>query len=656
MSYLIRLAINHLKRSKKDLLPYLISLIVIFTLAMTVQLLYYSPSIKLLEGADSMLVLLKFGVIIILIFGLIFSNYTHHFWFESEQKEFGLFLILGMKKKDISKIIGISSLTIFILTSIIGMIASFFLAKFLLLLVVYMLKGVDFTLHISFKAIASIVGFYLILLLILFFKDIFTIHFKKLQNLLKQEQIGEKEPKARWILSIIGLTVIAIAYYIALTIKNPLDGIFQFFIAIILVIVGTYILFVFGIVTYFKWRKKRPNYYQPKNFIQVSGMLFRMKQNAVGLASISILVVMTLVTVMSTTSLYFGLQETIDNQFPKNSKIYPIDNWEPESFNNEVEKIAAEYNVKLTNKSTLTGIMDISGNLTQDGKMEHMNGFGSNKLDKTKLFSLSTIPNYNELTGSSVQLNNNEVLIYTYGNKLNIKNITLNNRKYKVKQIVETTNGLPKVSIETIFESMIIFFNNSGEFPELTQGFYFLSGEEISPESTKSIIYTDVEGSKENIDKFVSNAVVNNFIVTTKNDTSKALNAFAGGFLFIGILLGFSFILATTIIIYYKQVSAGIDDKNRFEVMQKVGLSKNEIQKSIKRQIGIVFFLPVIVAIIHFVVALPMILKMLALFEINPGPQLYLVIAITVLSILVLYFIVYRLTSRVYYQLIERKA
>ncbi|MBS7576730.1 MULTISPECIES: ABC transporter permease [unclassified Enterococcus] len=657
MSYLWRLAIDHLKRGKKDLLPYLISLIVMVVLSMTIELLILSPSIKTLQGASSIMMLLSLGKIVLIIFAFIFANYTHQFWFNSEQKEIGLFLILGMKKRDISKIITYASLVIFSITMVIGTILSLFLGKLMLMILVNLLKGSDFSLQISSKAIISTVIIYGLIFLCLLLKDIFSIHFKKIQTLLRQKEIGEKEPKARWILSLLGIACIAAAYYIAITINNPISALMLFFVAVILVIFGTYLLFIFGIVAYFKWRKKRPSYYQPKNFIQVSSMLFRMKQNAVGLASIAILMTMTLVTVMSSSALYFGMDQRIDDLFPKNAQISNFELDRPdaqdEALMSTLNHLAEKNQVKIEKPAMLKGVLQFTGVLRNDGTIEHL--AKNSATNGVYAFSASTIANYNDLADKSIKLNSNEVLIYNYRNKNNLKTISINGKKFKVVQNLNEIKGFPKTSIQFVFPEMIIFFSDESLYPAITDGFYYFSGEKVNPSQQNQTIYADLKGKPNAIKNLVKAANESNISIETKDETQKGLNAFFGGFLFIGILLGISFILATSIIIYYKQVSAGLEDQKRFEIMQKVGLSKQEVWQAIRRQVSLVFFLPVSVAVIHFLVSLPIIIELLKLFGVQITGTLYWVIAITIMCIVILYFIVYQLTSKVYYQIVERK-
>lgn len=657
MSYLWRLAIDHLKRGKKDLLPYLISLIVMVILSMTVELLLHSPSIKMLQGASSMIMLLNLGKIVLIIFAFIFANYTHQFWFNSEQKEIGLFLILGMKKRDISKIIAYASLIISSITIFIGTVLSLFMGKILLMILVHLLKGSDFTFQISSKAIINTIIIYTLIFLFLLIKDIFSIHFKKIQNLLRQKEIGEKEPKARWLLSVVGLLCIVAAYYIAVTIRNPISALTLFFLAVILVIVGTYLLFIFGIVAYFKWRKKQPSYYQPKNFIQVSSMLFRMKQNAIGLASITILMTMTLVTVMSSSALYFGMDQRIDDLFPKNAEISNFDLDRPDNqdsdLSSKIAELAQENQVTIENQKMIKGIFQFTGALKKDGQIKHLTQ--NTGADDVHAFSASTVANYNELTGKNIQLKPNEVLIYSYRNKNQLKTIKINGKEFKVVQSLDEIKDFPKTSIQFVFPELLIFFSDETLYPTITEGFNYFSGEKVNTSVQNETIYANLHGSEKAIKNFTTAASKAGISVQTKSETQKSLISFFGGFLFIGILLSLSFILATSIIIYYKQVSAGLEDQKRFEIMQKVGLSKKEVWQAIKRQISLVFFLPVIVAVIHFLVSLPLLIELLRLFGVQTTSTLYLVIAITVLSIVILYFIVYQLTSKVYYQIVERK-
>ncbi len=494
-------------------------------------------------------------------------------------------------------------------------------------------------------------GFIFVLTLI---NNMRQIHLAKPVELLKGGQVGEKEPKTKWILTLIGILSLGAGYYIALTTESPLAALNMFFLAAILVMIGTWSLFTAGSIALLKiLRKNKKFYYKTNHFINVSGMIYRMKQNAVGLANICILSTTVLVMLSTTVSLYIGMEDVLRTRYPRDISISAknLSKEKTEMINNVIKEQADKDNITLKNivkyrSSSLAMIQD--KNYFTDGE----SNFDANNLGFLEFVPLSE---YNDLENKSITLKENEVMLFTYRGEVAEDSINILGNEFKIKERINsmTVDGIASAvaangyfiivpdekTIEKIYASST---QADGKIEDLSYYFAF----DTDDNAEKEIALTNEINNK--IKQLSIDARCEGL-----EESRESFFSLYGGLFFLGIFLGALFIMATVLIIYYKQISEGYDDKERFEIMQKVGMSKEEIKKSIGNQVLMVFFLPVVTAIIHIAFAFKVIVKLLAVLNLTNVTLFVICTAGTIFVFAIFYAIVYFLTSRVYYKIVS---
>ncbi|NLZ46231.1 MAG: ABC transporter permease, partial [Clostridiales bacterium] len=541
------------------------------------------------------------------------------------------------------------------------------------LIYLILLKLIDFKVALGFyiskgAIIRSLILFFAIFFLI-FLNSIRQIYFSKPIELLHGGNTGEREPKSKWIVALIGVLCLGSGYYISVSINNPVDAIMFFFVAVILVVIGTYLIFTSGSIVLLKMlRKNKKYYYKTNHFISVSGMIYRMKQNAVGLGNICILVTMVLVIVSSTLSLWFGIDDMIDTICHHDImlKTYLSDGTDMYNIvKNEIE--LGGYKIKGSESfSSLSMALELNKNqLIADEKDVFLYYDDADKLSSMRYVTVFNLDDYNNLSNLNETLEDNEILIHCQNKKNEYKynDLSLYENNFKVK---EKLNSFPKSALgatmsfvdniqivvkdKNVLDSLYQYqknkySDNAGEIM-VYNGFNIdaTDDEEITlAQKTNKIL----QENKEN-----SDIIYYNF--GSKVEDAGEAHALYGGFLFLGLFLGTLFTIATILIIYYKQISEGYDDKDRFEIMQKVGMSRHEIKKTIHSQILTVFFLPLITAGIHVAFAFPVITKVLEILRLTNT----MVFAISTISTFVIfsiiYSIIYSLTAKTYYKIVSR--
>jgi putative ABC transport system permease protein len=589
--------------------------------------------------------MLHMGTIVIGIFSTIFLFYTNSFLIKRRKKELGLYNVLGLAKKHIAKIMLYENIFISTISLSLGLIGGIILNKLMLLILFKLLNfKVPFGFSISVHSIIVTLILFICIFVLTFISNLIQIIMVNTINLLKGNQYGEKEPKTKCIISIIGLVALSWGYKIALTVQTPLAAINLFFIAVILVMIGTYAIFTSGSILLLKLlRKNKKFYYRTKNFISVSSMMYRMKQNAVGLASICILSTAVLVMLSSTVSLYTGLEDILAHKYPKEVFIdaSDIDKEKVE----EINKILI--NELKENKISITNMVNyLYNDMTCEKENDKFILSDKQYYDyNTNYIITIPISEYNRIEGKDIILKNDETIIYSLDSMYNRENITINNTTFKIKEELNSLKFVSEGNTNILDTYVLILNDNIIDFATNASNNYKIS--------------FDVDGSNNDILK-ISNRLYTSFkkenlSVSVENITEgrKLLLELNGGLLFLGIFLGFLFLMATVVIIYYKQISEGYDDKKRFEVMKKVGLGKKEIKKIIKNQILMVFFLPLIFTIIHIAFAFPIITKLLAILYLTNIPLFIVSTIITIIIFTIIYGIVYSLTARTYYKIVN---
>ena len=639
-----KLAVMNIKKNSKTYFPFILTSICTIAMFYIMHAISINKALDKTSGGGALKSILAFGTVIIGIFSAIFLFYTNSFLIKRRKKEIGLYNVLGLEKKHIAKVLFLESLITSSISLGGGLIAGFILNKLMFLLLLKLLKfQVIFGFYISVPSIVQTLILFVGIFTATLLANMFQIKIAKPIELLRGTQHGEKEPKTKWIMTIIGMITLGAGYWLALSVESPLAALNMFFIAVILVMIGTYCLFTAGSIAVLKLlRKNNRFYYKTKNFISVSGMLYRMKQNAVGLANICILSTAVLVMLSTTVSLYVGLEDALRSRYPR-------------------EIVIDAENITESQSKKIAEIIDNEikeSKLIMENKLDYWNtGFAaSRKEDKfftskesaysSGFYMIVAIPlsDYNRLEGKDIKLADDEVILYTAGKVYGRNSITLGDKTYKVKGEIESFSFASDNGNE-IVDTYVLFMNNIdnlGMKNKMTYsyGFDLQGAHEDAIALTKSL---NKEFSENNLTVRIESAAANREDFLTIH----------GGLFFLGIFLGSLFLMATVLIIYYKQISEGYDDKERFEIMQKVGMSKAEIKKTIRSQVLMVFFLPLVTTVIHIAFAFPMISKLLTVLNLTNIPLFRLATIATALVFAVIYGIVFALTARVYYRIVE---
>ena len=665
-----KLAWSGIVKNQKTTLPYFLTCIGMVMMAYIISFLKNTPTVMSMPGSDILQIVLNLGTGVIGIFSLIFLFYTHSFLIRRRKKEFGLYNILGMGKRNLARILIWESFILAVISLSGGLFCGILFSKVAELCMVRMLIGnIGFSFSIDVSSIIYTLVLFAVIFLLILLNTLRQIHVSKPVELLHGDTVGEKPPKAKWIIALLGAIILGGAYYISVTMKDPVSAIFGFFVAVVMVIIGTYLLFIAGSVAFCKLLQKRKGYYYKSNhFISVSSMVYRMNRNGAGLASICILSTMVLVMISSTACLFIGSEDIFEQRYPRNIVIdsYSMDEQYVEAVDQTVSDVLKENN--LTADSTLHyRYLDISG-YYQDDKVildqSKLSGLNLSDFSQIKQTFFVPLADYNRMTGESETLADDEVLLYAVKSKYAHDTITFEGSPtMKVKKTFSkfpVGEGITYLSppvfviipymevMETFFESQAKIFGDNRSFKHYYYAF------DLNCDDQKQVA----------VDEQISNSICQlqnndeNFPRVSHESAAKEKGEFYalyGGFFFLGILLGIVFLFAAVLIMYYKQISEGYEDQSRFEIMQKVGMTKKEIRKSINSQVLTVFFLPLIIAGIHIAFAFPVISKLLTMFALTNTPLLIGVTIVCYLIFALFYTLVYRITSGAYYGIVSGK-
>lgn len=660
------LAWQNIRKNSKFYLPYILTVIGTVAGFYIVNAIASDEGVLRLRGAAYVKLMMFLGIIIIGIFSVIFLLYTNSFLMKRRKKELALYNMLGMEKRHIAGILCYESLYVALIGIAGGLLCGILLHKLITLALFKLLRfDVPFGFTISTVAIkASVILFTSIIVITLLF-NLVGIRRAKPIELLKSSSAGEREPKSKWILALIGVLSLGAGYYIALTTKSAIRALTIYFLAVFLVIIGTYCLFTaISIVVLKQLRRNKKLYYKTKYFIGISGMLYRMKRNAVGLANICILSTMVLVMVSGTLSLYLGTEDMIDRFCP--GQIVPQITINSESKNGFQKDIMIEKikDIIEKNDGKITQFEDYTYLAFAAGKGENYyhtnieNGFNA---DFAQLCFI-TQEDFRKVTGKETNLEENEILFFSDTMK-DKENIRIETGDYTFDfTIVEHLKSFPSVgNLTAIVDTGYAVVKDEQVLRALYKGQKSAYGEKASGLEWVAIIDTDLKEDDQikcarEIGNLSQEDVMGDYkglLVNTRAENSADFYATSGGFLFLGLFLGFLFNMATVLIIYYKQISEGYEDKARFEIMQKVGLPKKEIRCSVSMQILIVFFAPLAVAAIHVAFDFKLMVKLLSLFSLTDNRLTMLCTFGTLLGFAVIYGIVYWLTARTYYKIVS---
>ncbi|MDE7104919.1 MAG: ABC transporter permease [Ruminococcus sp.] len=659
-----KLASSNIRKNARTYIPYIITCILTIAMYYIMKSLSLNEGIENVQGGYTIKSMLGFGSGVIAIFSCIFLFYTNSFLTKNRKKEFGLFNILGMEKRHISKVIGYESIYVAIISFAGGLLTGILLDKLMYMVILKILKAeIPLGFYISKDAIISTLILFGILFFLIFLNSLRLIHLSKPIELLKGGNTGEKEPKAKWLLALLGVICLGTGYYIALTVKNPVKALTLFFVAVILVILGTYLIFTAGSIALLKILKKNKRYYYKTNhFISVSGMMYRMKQNAVGLANICILATMVLTTVSPTVSMVVGVEDIILQRYPYQLEFnaYCADEEKYQGIIDIINETAKEEDIKITNQVVYSSLQ-FSALYTGGDEFFFDDTDDISMLDYVYNLNFITAKDYSNYINEEVTLNDDEVIFWSDRVKYNNDSFKLFGKTYNIIKHTDKyiSDGLMSADICPTFG---IIVKDRTIIENITKEQQKIYGEHSSVIVSHYKINIDGDTDTqiklydkiwEKIETYIHDNHIS-YYAECREAERDSIYGLYGGLFFLGIFLSVLFTIAAVLIIYYKQISEGYDDKNRFEIMQKVGMTEQEVKKSIHSQVLTVFFLPLVTAGIHTAFAFPLIKKILAMLQLN-NTKLYAICTIVSLLIFALiYGIIYLLTAKVYYKIVKK--
>lgn len=657
-----KLAITNIKNNRQFYFPYLLTGIITVAMFYIMCALESNPGIQSMPGAKDLGLILRLGIGVIGIFAVIFLFYTNSFIIKRRKKELGIYNILGMEKRHIAKILSKEAFFTAIIAIGGGLVTGVLFHK-LACMLLYRMIGFNGGITFSFskKGVMITAILFAIVYLLTYIYDLFQVQLANPIELLQSGNKGEREPKTKAIMAVLGVLCLGAGYFIAITTKNPIKALTLFFVAVILVIIGTYLLFTAGSIALLKiLRRNKGYYYQTKHFTSVSGMIYRMKQNAVGLANICILSTMVLVGVSTTVSLYVGIEDIMKERYP-----------------NEIN-ISAYYDTGAPAEDSIAPIVEKS--VKESGrKIRHEEDYlelyfaaikdqGQYSLDKEKVktagdrvsgFVVLTREDCKKKYNEEIpELAENEVALFTI-KKTDMDTLVLENRSYHVKEIKQFQNT---EDFETIADMMdeyyYVIVNDVQDMERLWQ-----LQKDIYQENSSSIsrqVRLDIDGDSEQKKECFENIKTAlgpeqakaSILIDSRQSSLDEFYQIYGGFLFLGLFLGILFLMITVLIIFYKQISEGYDDKERFSIMEKVGMSNDEVKATIRSQVRTVFFLPILMAAIHVGMAFPMIKRLLSLFGLSNTALFAGCMAGTILVFALIYLLVFLKTSKTYYKIV----
>lgn len=658
MIFFSKLAFRNLKSNRQIYLPYLIASVC------TVAMFYIIVSLQTNEfvrtRSDILTSLFGFGAVIVGIFSLIFILYSNSFLIKRRMKEIGLYAILGLEKRHVAKVLlfEVAATTMVSLISgiaigyVFGQVVFHGLSYFLDLPVV-----MEYTTSLETVLLTS--GLFVLIFSLALLYNLSRVTFSKPIELLKGGREGEKEPRGSILLFILSIIFLATGYWISLTVQDPISAMAFFFLAVILVILGTYLFFTSGTLFILKALKKNTSfYYRPKNFIQVSGMMYRMKQNAVGLANITILITMVIIAIATTFTIYSNTEETLVVRFPKEHRISSFDSTtSSQEAADEVLEIAqseaSNNNVEVRDFMSYQK-QEFFGNIEEEQFFPSMDYTHTD----TEMLLLIALEDYIEVTDQSLELESNEAYIFSDDASNLPETLQIGAENFEIDELNELATEIKEMEELNVnlIDTLVLILPNRELLLTLSEDMQEMYSEfNVSPVAT--VIAWDTGGDsidKENYTSELSEVFQEtSYIYRSRISSRQEWYTTNGGFLFLGIFLGFLFLLGTILITYFKQVSEGYDDHDKFKIMQQMGLDKEMILKTTRAQVIWMFFLPLIVATVHILFAFPILSEMLQSFGIINNQRILIVIAIVIFAFSLLYWTIFRITSRVYYSIIK---
>lgn len=669
-----KLAGTNIRNNRQLYLPYILSGIMTVAMFYLMMFINNNPGIDKIPGARNLKMIMELGVGVIAIFSYIFIFYTNSFISKRRKKEIGIYNILGMEKRHIGRVLALETVFVAVITILGGLAAGIVFSK-LVLMLLYRILGFDETVmfYITGSGIRTTLVVFGILYVLTLIYNLMQITFAKPVELLRGGNVGEKEPKTKWLMAIAGAACIATAYYIAITTENPIKVLTLFFVAVLLVIAGTYFLFTAGSIAVLKMLRNNKNfYYNKKHFAAVSGMLYRMKQNAAGLASICVLSTMVLVMVSTTVSMFAGVQDELAARYPQEITLYSTyDNvFEgKDDVTDLVKQTIADQGRTIENECSYRYLLlllkqndtsfEAASQDTWNSDLAMVNVITRDDLiamddrfteENTSLPQSGTVSVYGSkaydadtitILGKEFQVG--ESRVFTIDKDM-YASLGFNDDYYVVVDSLDTLKDI--FALANTDNRITSYRGVSG---------YDIDGTTAEKTACADAVNQVIQAANEkaglNKEDTVTNGLTSRYMESRSANENEFYSLY-GGLFFLGVFLGIMFLMVTVMIIFYKQISEGYDDKQRYEIMEKVGMSNEEVKTSIQSQIRMVFFLPIVTAAIHVAAAFPMINRLLMLLNLTNTRLFVICLIITILIFTLIYYIVFKLTSRSYYKIV----
>ena len=654
------LAVSNLKKNRTLYIPFSTASITMMVITYILLALSTNKTILQSNGGNTVVMALGFGVVIMLLVSTLTMIYANGFVMKNRSKEFGLYSILGLGRSQIQLLQVVEMVLFAVINLIVGLVLGVLFNRLAFAL---LLKAMRFTVPISYEfQIASVIiigilfsGIFVFLMIL----NAIKIRVSRPLELLREKKSGEKTGRFLSIRALIGVAILGYAYYISQSIESPIKALGWFFVAVLLVVIATYILFDAGSIALLRFLKNRKTfYYRPINFISVSNLIFRMRKNAMGLASICILSTMVLVTLGTTGSLQFGAQEVINRTSPTDFTFRNMyrNPEETAAYSKEAKQLAASASSKVTDFYEYSYILT-GGN--QEGNVLDTNVKKLGALPESMVVLVS-VEDYNRNTGENITVKPGEMAIgeqYTEKTKPSFTQIAVGENTFSIGQVIEVNKFAAGLIVNpNITNHSYIGLLNEADMAKVVpyyskendEGYRSYTRQYIALWNTSS--QTDDEKKKE-LEAYQQSDIAGG--IDGKIEIAQLLFQFYGSLLFLGILLAIAFSVGAVLVIYYKQVSEGYEDRERYVILKKIGIDQPMIHQSINRQVLIVFFLPLLTAFLHTALSYKIVSKIVLIFGIKGS-----IIGLTMLAVAVVfmiaYFLVYKITSREYFKIINR--
>lgn len=665
-TYYPKLAWLGIKRNKQTYTPFILTGIGMVMMYYIITFLESNRTLYQMRGGGTLQATLGFGVNVMAFFCVIFLFYSNSFLIRRRKKEFGLYNVLGMGKWNIARMLVWESLIIYATAVLGGLAVGVLFSKVAELVAMRMIGlGPDYSFQVSPYAVGRVLLLFALIFGLILLNNLRSIHVSKPVEMLRSENVGEKPPKVNWVFALLSVLVLGAAYFLAVSIKEPMSAMLVFFVAVMMVIAATYLLFISGSVALCRLlQKNKKFYYRTNHFVSVSSMSYRMKRNGAGLASICILSTMVLVTLSSTACLYFGKEDGLRLRYPQDIvlKAATLD----EDAAGAVRELAVEAAKEagaVPEGEVYYRYLNVIAERRDDRIATHdiAIGFSMRASNAQVDFYIVPLEDYNRLTGEREELAPDEVLLgVSKGSSYAHETITVEDwEPLRVKRVVATLpNGEDNADIFASYWLIVPDFERYAAFYQgdirnsVWANTYSYYGFDLSMnDKAQSLLVSTI---CERIGEAqIEDEEFPRIWLESIAEERDGFYEMYGSLFFLGILLGIVFLFATVLIIYYKQISEGYEDRSKFEIMQKVGMTEREIKKSVNSQVLTVFFLPLVTAGIHTAFAFPLISRIMLLFG---AVNISLLIWTTAACFMIFgffYIIVYRMTSHAYLKLVS---